>query len=168
VLALAAYLERLLAERALRCPHTAAVLALELACARARRAAEDARKPGMLRRAPGVEPVEVPDGALATLQATERHRFRLGLLPWAQAQDPPPPALPPLGPGRATLCAIALSGEVSLVEIERPLWAALVSLPAPRPRDALLGEAALRLGGDRAAAAAAIDELVADELILTS
>jgi hypothetical protein len=169
VLALGAYLERQLAERTLRSPHTAAVLALELACARARRSPRQTKKPGTLHRAPGVEPVEVPVGALATLQATERHRFRLGLLPWGQAQDPPAlDGLPALGPARATLCAITIDDQVSLVEIERALYAALISLPSPRTREAVIAEAALRLEGDRAAAEAALDELCADELVLTS
>jgi hypothetical protein len=169
VLALFAYVERLLAERTLRSPHTAAVLALELACARARRPPSHPAPADRLRRAPGVEPAEVPVGALATLQATERHRFRLGLLPWGQAQDPPAlERLPSLGPARATVAAIAIDDQVSLVEIERALHAVLISLPAPRSRDAVIAEAALRLDGDRAAAQAALDELCADELVLTS
>jgi hypothetical protein len=173
VLALGAYLERLLAERTLRSAHTAAVLALELSCARARRSTSrpSLTRSGveLLRRAPGVEPVEVPAGALQTLQATERHRFRLGLLPWGQANDPPAlDALPVLGPGRATLCAIAVDEEVSLVEIERALHAVLISLPGPRTRDAVTAEASLRLGGDRSAAETALAELCSDELILTS
>ncbi len=177
VLALASYLEERLADGTLRSPHLAAVLALEIASARARREGEDPpRAPGpqheqaLLRRARGVVPVEVPDGALATLRAVEAHRFRLGLLPaWAQAADPPAlDPLPTLGPARVAVVAVALSGEVSLVEIERPLHAVLVSLPAARTRRAVLEEATLRLAGDARAAAAALSSLVEDELIFTS
>jgi hypothetical protein len=167
VLALGAYLEELFADGSLRWPETAAVLTLELASARARRG-RDVAAPGRLRRATGVEPVEVPTGALAALQAVERHRFRLGLLPgWGQALDPPTPQRTPLGPGRATLAAIALDGAVSLVEIERSLHAVLTSLPEPRTRAAVLEEATRRLGGDASSAETALASLIDDELVLS-
>jgi hypothetical protein len=152
VLALAAYVERMLAEGQLRSPHVACVLALELACARARRQRDrgDAVA-GRVRRAGGVEPIEVPAGALETLQALRGAG-----------------ELPALGPGRETLCAIELDGEVSIVELERTLWAVLISLPQPRTREAVLSEAALRLDGDRQTVTAALDSLLADELVLTS
>jgi len=160
VLALGGFLQ----EASTACsPHVAALLAVELASARARR---DRGVAGHgLRRAPGVEPVELPAGTLEAVQAIERHRFRLALLPWSAARESPPIALPPLG-APVTLCAVCLGDEVSLVEIERPLYAVLASLPQPRSRDAVLAEAALRLRGDRARAEAALDELIADEMVL--
>lgn len=172
VLALGAYLEERLAEGVLTWPATAAVLALELASARARRAgAEPALHTGSrerLRCARGVEPVEVPAGALAALQAAARHRFRLALLPaWALAIDPPPLPPPQVGPAREHLCAIAVRGEVSLVQLERPLHAVLVSASVPRSRAAIADEAALRIG-DRAAVEAALEELVAGELLVAT
>lgn len=164
VLALGAYLEGKLACRTLRSPHLAAVLAVELGSARARR--DVARTaPGKLARAAGVEPLEVPSGTLATLHAVEQHRFRLALLPaWSVAGHPPPLALPVLG-ALQPVCAVSIEGDVSLVEVEPALHAILVSLPQPRTRRAVLEEAALRLGGDLPAAEAALDELIADELV---
>ncbi|MEO6950778.1 MAG: hypothetical protein ABI321_03115 [Polyangia bacterium] len=164
VLALGAYLEGVLAEGTLRSPHVAAVLAVELGSARARRDVARAA-PGKLAREAGVEPLDVPSGTLATLRVVEQHRFRLALLPaWSVASDPPALLLPPLG-ALQPVCAVSIDGDVSLVEIERPLHAVLVSLPQPRTRNAVLDEATLRLGGDRAAAEAALDELLADELV---
>lgn len=175
VLALASYLQTCLTEGALKSPHLAAVLAVELASARARRSGDDppsgeraAPTPETrYRRARGVEPVQVPAGTLATLQAIEQHRFRLGLVPaWALATDPPPlHPLPSLGPP-TWLAAIAIAGQVSLVEIESDLAAVLVSLSSDqlRTRRAILADAALRAPG--AAVEVALDTLVADELVL--
>ena len=177
VLALATYLQLALAEGRLRSPHLSAVLAVEFASARARRSGDDPQtshleiaESSRYRRARGVEVVQVRDGTLATLQAVEQHRFRLGLLPvWAQANDPPTLALPPLGSGRSWIAAISLRGQVSLVEIEPALAAVLSSLPTgPRTRQAIVAEAVQRLGGDRGAIEAAFDSLVADELVLMS
>ena len=168
VLALGAHLQLLLAEGALRGPHTAAVLALELAGARARRpGVVAAARPDALRRAAGVEPVEVPRGALAALAAAERHRFRLSLLPWAYAADAPAPSLPPLGTDRQVVCALALAGRVTMVELDPVAGALLLSLPpgAARTRGALLEEATRRGGGDRARLEAALAELIDGELI---
>lgn len=164
VLALGVYLESQLADGVLRNPHLAAVLAVELASARARR--DVARtQAGKLARVAGVEPLEVPAGTLATIRAVEQHRFRLSLLPaWAVACDPPPLELPTLG-APTPVCAVSIDGDVSVVEFERPLHAILVSLPQPRTRAAVLDEAALRLGGDRRAAEAALDELIEGELV---
>jgi hypothetical protein len=55
---------------------------------------------------------------------------------------------------------------VSIVEIERPLHAILFSADRPRTREALIAEAALRLGGDRSAAEAALTTLLEDELLV--
>jgi hypothetical protein len=145
VLAFGAFLQALV-----RTPEAAAVLALELACAQARRDRGSAPMSDRLRRATGIEPIEVPRGALELLGAVER----------AEAE------LPPLAPGTTTLAAILLDGEVTLVEIARPLWAILYALPRPRTRASVLDEAALRLDGDRAAATAALEELLGDELVL--
>ena len=158
VLALAGYLQ----ERATT-SHLAAVLAVELASARARREVDQPSP--LLRRAAGVAPVEVPAGTLEVVRAIEQHRFRLGLLPWGATRETPRLDLPALG-ALTTLCAVCLEDEVSLVEIERPLHAVLVSLAEPRARDAVIAEATLRLRGDRAKATAALDELIADELVL--
>jgi hypothetical protein len=156
VFALAAFLESQLAEGALQPPTLAAVLAavlaIELASARARRdtGAATPRHAGKLRRAAGVEPVEVPAGALSVLQAAREQR-----------------PLPSLAAGRETLCAIALAGDVSVVQIERPLYAVLISAVSPRTRVAIVAEAALRLDGDHAAAEAAVESLLEDELLVT-
>ena len=111
----------------------------------------------------------MPSGALGILTAVEAHRFRLGLLPgWAYVADPPPPELPPLGPGRTSLCAVCIEGAVSVVEIEPPLYAVLSSVSGARTREAIVDEAALRLGGDRGAAEAALASLVEDELLVAT
>ncbi len=159
VFALGAFLQSRLAEGALRSPALAAVLAIELACARARRAGEDAPRAtteGRLRRARGVEPVSVPSGALALLHAATQH---------ARTHEPFVPS--PLGPEHETLCAVAIAGEVSVVHIERPLYAVLLSAASPRAQAAIVEEAALRLAGDRAAAEAAVTSLIADELLVS-
>ena len=179
VLALAAYLELKLAEGALRSPHVAAVLAIEVASAHARRSGEDAPQPKPslmrddtpLRRARGVEVVTVPAGTLAALQIVEQHRFRMGLVPaWTVATDPPAlPALPKLGPARCSLAVVSIAKHVSLVEIDAALFAVLSSLPSgtTRTKEAVRNEAEARLG-DVAAIDAAIASLIEDELVLAS
>lgn len=151
VLALGAWLESQVADGALRSPVLITALAIELTAARARRGGERRRGDGTrLCRAAGVEPAEVAEGGLAAWHA-------------ARAGEP----LPPLGQGREPVCAIVIDGEVSVVAIERPLYAVLVSAAAPRTRTAIVEEAALRLG-DRAAAERALESLVEDDLIVTS
>jgi hypothetical protein len=159
VFALAAFLQSRLAEDVLHSPALAAVLAIELACARARRDGEDAPRAlaeGRLRRARGVEPISVPSGTLAILHAAMQH-----------ARTTEPFVSSPLGPEHETLCAVAIAGEVSVVQIERPLYAVLLSAASPRARAAIVEEAALRLAGDRVAAEAAVTSLIADELLVS-
>jgi len=160
VFALGAFLQDQLAEGVLRSPALAAVLAIELACARARRDGEDAPRAlteGRLRRARGTEPIEAPLGALALLHAALQHR----------ASKAAPFIPPTLSTERETLCAVAIAGEVSIVQIERPLYAVLFSAASPRTRAAIVEEAALRLGNDHAAAEAAVTSLIADELLVS-
>ncbi len=166
VLALANYLEGRLAAGALRGAHLPSTLALELASARARRDTGSPGPAGTLRRAEGVVPVEVPDGALATMRVLEAHRTAQPPTEWGVPGVQPALDLPALGAARASIVAVALGGEVSLVEVERPLYAVLVSLSMPRSERAVLEEAALRLGGDAGAAAAALASLVEDALVL--
>jgi hypothetical protein len=143
-------------------PELRAVLAIESALARARRDAH-ARPPGVVSTAPGVVPISTVRGAMAALQACERYLFEVGLMPAvALCDDAPPLALPPWDATPLELVTVPLDSGVTLVEIDAPLAQLLRCLPAARAR--VLEEAAARGVAD---AAARLDELIADEIVVT-
>jgi hypothetical protein len=179
-LAFAAFLAELIVARPLLTPHLADVLAIETALAQARREPDDdaaAQSPAPapldddtpLRRAPGVIPLTVGSGAMAVLQQAERYLFEVGLMPAVALCDDAPglsvdPKLVDAAP--TWMVAVKTSSGVSLVTIERPLYEALRAAgPTPRRVRALVGDATAR-GLAAAAARAAVDELVRDELLV--
>jgi hypothetical protein len=160
VLAFAAWL----AEELPAPPPFADVLAIETALARARRDRPAPPVPGTVRRAAGIFAVEVAAGATAAMQACERWLFEAALLkPAALCDDLPRPATS-AGDRREWLVTVPTASGVTLVTVEREIYALLACLPGPRPLAAVVDEAARR-GVDGARARALVDELCGDEIL---
>jgi hypothetical protein len=179
-LAYAEFLGYEIAAGKLTTPSLAGVLTIESALARARREAAaagaakltaatvDEGAGDQLQLAPGVVSVTVPAGAMAALQQAERYLFEVNLMPAiALCDDAPRLQLDASVADRTPLHLVAVptSSGVSLVTIDEPLAVLLRCLwPTPRPRSAVLAEAAAR-GLPPADARARLQELLADEIV---
>jgi hypothetical protein len=170
VLALADYLAAASRRGELVSPHLAGVLAVERAQAEVRRDRDRPAPPG-LSLAPRIRLVAVDAGALAALQAAERHLFELSLSPHiALCDDRPALALPAPAGALLHLAVRARGRTVSLDEVPEPLFRSLGALGVaaalgPLHRDAVAGALAavrLRVGDtDRL-----VDDLVADGYLI--
>lgn len=144
---------------------TAGVGVIEAGLARARRElpATSNASTGMLRRAPGVIPLRVPDGTLAWYR---RARERLGPTPLQTLLElrKPWPHKPPRRGEQHLLIEPQADGSLGLATASEPLVELLRAAVDPRPRAELVG-VAIGLGAEPHDAEELLDDLLQDRLL---
>jgi len=144
---------------------TAGVGAIEAGLARARRelGRERLESTQKLRRAPGVIPLQVPDGTLAWYR---RARERLGPDPLQALTKlrKPWPHKPPRRGRQHLLIEPQVDGTLGIATASEPLVELLRAAEDPRPR-AELASVAIELGADSHDADELLDDLLRDKLL---
>ena len=145
---------------------TEGVGAIETGLARARRElGSTILSAGMIRRAPGVVPLTVPDGTLAWYR---RARERLGPEPLRALAKlrKPWPQRPPRRGEEPLLIEPQADGSLGIAGASKPLVELLRAAASERPRAELAG-VAIGLGADASEADELLDDLLGDRLLIS-